>query len=87
MSIYNNIILKAGMPIHDAIGGSKLTIVDFSTILIEGHRGIFRYTSQEIIIQLKKGRLILTGEKLTIEEINQEEILIKGDISHFAREL
>lgn len=87
MSIYNKIVLQSNMPVHDAIGGAKLTIVDFSAILIEGHKGVFHYGTEEIIIQLPKGRLVLQGEKLEIEEINREEIVIKGKISQIMREL
>ncbi len=86
MPSYNDIIIKCGLPLSDCIGGEKITIVDFSAALIEGHKGIFAYSMEEIVIQLKKGRILISGASLKIIEINSDEIYIAGEISHIERQ-
>ena len=86
MSIYNNLVFKTNMPLKDSIGGVKVTLVDFSGILIEGHKGVFRYSPDLIVVQLKSQRLIINGGNLSIDYINLEEIYIKGDIKDISRE-
>lgn len=87
MSVYNNLIVRTNMPLSDSIGGLKLSILDFMCILIEGHNGILQYSLTEITIRLKKGNLIISGNGLTIYEINADEIIIKGNMSAIRREI
>lgn len=86
MPSYNDIIIKCGLPLSDCIGGEKISIVDFSAVLIEGHKGIFSYSTEEIIIQLKKSRLIIGGASLRIIEINCDEIYIGGELLRIERQ-
>ncbi|HHT84064.1 MAG: YabP/YqfC family sporulation protein [Christensenellales bacterium] len=86
MSVYNKLIVKLGLPLSDSVGGVKLCMVDFMCVLIEGHRGILKYTPQEITVRLKKGNIVAAGQGLTIEEINADEILIKGNIDSIKRD-
>lgn len=86
MSIYNNLVFNSNMPLKDTIGGARITLVDFSGVLIEGHKGLFRYTPHKIVIQLKDSRLEIVGEKMLVEHINSDEIYIKGEIKDIARQ-
>ena len=86
MSIYNNLVFNTNMPLKDCIGGARVTLVDFTGVLIEGHKGVFRYSPQAIIVQLKDARLTINGDKMFIEHINIDEIYIKGDIRDISRE-
>ncbi len=86
MSIYNNLVFNTNMPLKDTIGGARITLVDFSGVLIEGHKGVFRYSPQLIIIQLKDERLEISGDKMLIEQINIDEIYIKGKINNITRQ-
>ena len=86
MSIYNNLVFNTNMPLKDSIRGVRVMLVDFSGILDEGHKALFRYSPNSIIIQLKNARLILEGENLDMAHINSDEIYIKGDIKLITRE-
>lgn len=87
MSMYNNIIMKANLPISDSIGGVKISILDFSHILIEGHKGIIKYSLEEILIKIIKAELLILGTRLELREINNEEILISGNIDCLKRQV
>ena len=86
MSIYNKLVFNLNIPLKDCIGGTRVSLVDFNAILIEGHKGVFRYSLEHIIIQLKEGRLLINGDNLFIEQINSDEIYIKGIIKNISRE-
>ncbi|MDD4316016.1 MAG: YabP/YqfC family sporulation protein [Clostridia bacterium] len=80
MPVYNDIIIKAGLPLSDSVGGEKISVVDFSAILVEGHKGVFSYSTEEIVVQLKMGRLSIGGRALQIVEINCDELYVSGEI-------
>lgn len=85
MSFYNEMLMKLSMPVGDTVGGVKLTLVDFKGMLVEGHKGIFSYAVNEIVISLKKGRLSVCGNGLKIREINSDEVFICGEITGIQR--
>ena len=80
MSFFNDIILKLGLNIDDSIGGHKITIVDSKGVLVEGHKGLLDYGKNKISIKLKKGNIIINGENLSVIELNEEELFVKGNI-------
>lgn len=80
MSFFNDIILKLGLDINDSIGGHKITIIDSKGVLIEGHRGLLDYTKNHVLIRLKKGNITVNGDNLSIIELNEDELYIKGKI-------
>ncbi|MBO7156716.1 MAG: YabP/YqfC family sporulation protein [Clostridia bacterium] len=60
----------------------KVTFVGGEALLVEGHKGVLMYGLDEVVLRIKGGRLIIQGNTLVIEEINGEEVFIKGKISH-----
>ncbi len=87
MPSYNDIIIKCALPLSDCIGGENIYVVDFSAAVIEGHKGIFSYSKEEIVIQLKKSQLKIIGSALKIVEINCDQIYISGAIVRVERVL
>lgn len=61
----------------------KLTIKGGRVALIEGHKGILKYDENSISVKIKRGTLLLNGTSLIIDEINEEEISVKGEIKSF----
>ena len=49
-------------------------------VLIENHRGVYKYGSEEIAIYMKYGRISVTGEKLTLALMTRQRIVICGYI-------
>lgn len=61
----------------------KVTMTAGKELYLEGHRGISSYNDSEIVIRLRGEKIKVIGECLIIDEINEDEVLIKGKILSF----
>ena len=60
---------------------SKITVVSFDEILIENYRGILEYEEFFIKVQTEIGSININGISLELEQITEDDILIKGKIN------
>ena len=60
---------------------SKITVVSFDEILIENYRGILEYEEFFIKVQTEIGSININGFSLELEQIKEDDILIKGKIN------
>ena len=58
----------------------RITMIGDIHIYVENHRGILRFTSQEIILKVTNGEIKIKGSNLVIKMLLTEEILIEGKI-------
>lgn len=58
----------------------KITIISFDEILIENYKGILEYEEFFIKIDTEIGTVNINGYKLTLEQITEDDIGIKGTI-------
>ncbi|KMK75953.1 sporulation protein YqfC [Alkalihalobacillus pseudalcaliphilus] len=58
----------------------RITMVGQLHIYIENHRGVLRFSNQELRLRLKKGQLIIKGDGFVIKTILPEELLLEGRI-------
>lgn len=58
----------------------KITIISFDEILIENYKGILEYEEFFIKVDTEIGTININGYKLTLEQITEEDIGIKGAI-------
>ena len=58
----------------------KITIISFDEILIENYKGILEYEEFFIKVDTEIGIININGYKLTLEQITDEDIGIKGSI-------
>ena len=58
----------------------KITIISFDEILIENYKGILEYEEFFIKIDTEIGTVNINGFKLTLEQITEDDIGIKGTI-------
>ena len=58
----------------------KITMFGDRNLLVENYKGIIEYDDNKIRINTGKGIIKVTGEKLVIMEITQEDLMIDGDI-------
>ncbi|HHY20813.1 MAG TPA: sporulation protein YqfC, partial [Bacilli bacterium] len=49
-------------------------------LYIENHRGVLRFSQQELRLLLAKGQLLIKGEQFVIKSILPEELLLEGKI-------
>lgn len=59
---------------------SKITIISFDEMLIENYKGILEYDEFYIKVDTPIGIVSINGYKLTLEQITDENIGIKGTI-------
>lgn len=59
---------------------SKITIISFDEILIENYKGILEYEEFFIKVDTEIGTVDINGYKLTLEQITEDDIAIKGTI-------
>ena len=60
---------------------SKITVVSFDQILIENYKGILEYEEFFIKVQTEIGSININGFSLELEQITEDDILIKGKIN------
>lgn len=58
----------------------KITIISFDEIFIENYKGILEYEEFFVKIDTEIGTVNINGYKLTLEQITEDDIGIKGTI-------
>ncbi|MEJ6952016.1 YabP/YqfC family sporulation protein [Natronospora cellulosivora (SeqCode)] len=66
------------LPLMMLIGEERLEL--------ENHKGVSQFHREEIKVKVKKGYMLIKGNKLSIDEINSESISITGIISSISYE-
>ena len=67
-----------GVPIVELAGNKR--------VLIENHLGITEYEHEKIGIQVKNGKVIVTGESLEICCLSRQQLVITGKIDSIQME-
>ncbi|MFW6279157.1 MAG: YabP/YqfC family sporulation protein [Bacillota bacterium] len=57
-----------------------LLLVGSGKLYLENHKGIATYQQQKIKIRIKKGYLIIEGQKLEVDEIKTNNLFISGSM-------
>ncbi len=68
------------MPLELGSGAVKITVVDGSSVLVENHGGIRRFTSTEIVVGTEEKELVIRGAGLSLTLLKKDEIEAEGDI-------
>ncbi|KHF41887.1 sporulation protein YqfC [Halalkalibacter okhensis] len=58
----------------------RITMIGQLHIYIENHRGVLRFSNQELRLLLKQGQLLIKGDSFVIKTILPEELLLEGRI-------
>lgn len=72
--------LQSNLVANSQLNLPRITIIGDIHIYIENHRGILRFTSQEVILKVTNGNIRINGSDLVIKMLLTEEILIEGKI-------
>lgn len=59
---------------------TKITLVSFNEMLIENYKGISEYEEFFIRINTELGTINVNGYNLQLEQITNEDLLVKGKI-------
>ena len=68
--------LEKGMLTSDSV----IELVGDEKLTIENHRGILRYSDEEMQIKASFGTVCISGKNLSVSELVCEEITVKGEI-------
>ena len=58
----------------------RITLFGNLRLGVENHKGIIKYTQEEIRLRVHKGMVSAKGVKLQLRNLSSEEILIEGNI-------
>ena len=61
----------------------KITIIGFDEMLIENYKGILEYEEFYIKINTNIGNVNINGFNLNLEQVTEDDILVKGTIESF----
>ena len=61
-------------------GGWEISLLGGERTVISGHKGLSSFSSQEVIVRLKRGRAVIRGEELRIAKASPSEIFLYGKI-------
>lgn len=70
----------ADMPTYLQKNVTRITVIGNASLLIEQYNNILDYFNHYIRIKCMDFDLIVEGSELNIDEINNEELIIKGTI-------
>ena len=70
------------MPREISSEDPKITIIGFNEMLIENYKGILEYEEFYIKIKTNIGNININGFNLTLEEVTEDDISVKGKISN-----
>lgn len=59
----------------------RITMIGQYQMYIENHRGVLRFSNQELRLLLTKGQLQIKGDNLVIRAILPEEVLVEGIVN------
>ncbi len=58
----------------------RIVITGNGVITIEGFQGLIEYTEKKTVVKTKRGAVIIEGMDLSVDEITEEVISLKGEI-------
>ncbi len=59
----------------------KITIIGFDQLMIENYKGVIEYEEYLIKINTEIGIVIMEGTKMNLSQINENDVLVNGEIS------
>lgn len=65
---------------YDVLSDFNVVNMSGKILYVEGHKGITVISSSMIAFKIKKGRIVVEGKELSLNELTQNTILIRGKI-------
>ena len=67
-------------------GAVRITLLGRELLKVVNHRGIVIYEPERIILRISDGRLLIRGTKLSMAELNDEQMIVEGCVDSIAFE-
>lgn len=69
------------IPIEVTTNTPKITLIGFNQLMIENYMGVIEYEEYLVKINSSIGIIIIEGNKMNLNQINENDVLISGVIS------
>ena len=69
------------IPVEVTTNIPKITLVGFDQLMIENYMGVIEYEEYLVKINTAIGIIIIEGNKMNLNQINENDVLIGGEIS------
>lgn len=66
------------MPKDVVLDLPRVTVLGDLQVTVENYRGVIRYSPDQVVVGMSKGRIHIAGEDLVIGVIHEEEITVTG---------
>jgi len=80
MAFFDYIGQTLGVDINELLSGARVTLFCGRGAHIEGHKGIWSVAGDEIVLKSRKGRIVIKGKKLVLNEISSTDVYIAGKV-------
>lgn len=72
---------RLDLPEDVLLGAAKLSVTAGRRVLVENHRGILEYGTEQIVVNIGRGKIRLQGSDLRLVAMSKQELLISGRIN------
>lgn len=59
----------------------RITMIGGVQLTVENHRGVLRFTPDNLMLAMEQGKLEITGKNLVIRTIGKEDVYVEGQIA------
>lgn len=59
----------------------RITMIGGVQLTVENHRGVLRFTPDNLMLAMEQGKLEITGKDLVIRTIGKEDVYVEGQIA------
>ncbi|WP_124727827.1 sporulation protein YqfC [Staphylospora marina] len=66
------------MPADVTNEAPRVEMIGLCTIRVENHRGIVRFTGNQVTLKIKGGSLEIDGKDLKIRKIDADQVILEG---------
>ena len=68
------------IPPEISAGETRVTITGGGRVWLENYQGLLEYTEKSIVLQGKRGRIFIEGEKLRVDYFTARDMVVRGNI-------
>ena len=69
------------IPVEVTTNIPKITLIGFNQLMIENYTGVIEYEEHLVKINSSIGIIIIEGNKMNLNQINENDVLISGVLS------
>ncbi len=69
------------IPVEVTTNIQKITLIGFNQLMIENYTGVIEYEEHLVKINSSIGIIIIEGNKMNLNQINENDVLISGVLS------